>query len=182
MLDTGTIGRRYATALMMFVSQKGNAEQAYRDSTVLSDRLAALPGLRRVLSNPTLDAERKFEIARAFAGGEEVCDEFGRFLRLVIRQKRENDLLVILWMFQRMVREKLRLLDAWVITATAQDEATLGKISDELAGKVNATVDLHAEVDPSIIGGYILRWDTYRLDASVRGKLERLRTAMTEKQ
>jgi F-type H+-transporting ATPase subunit delta len=38
--------------------------------------------------------------------------------------------------------------------------------------KTNGTVEFNTEVDPSIIGGFILEYDTYRLDASVKHKLQ----------
>lgn len=173
-------GRRYAAALVMFASEKGVLERVYHEGILLGERLSATPKLRRVLANRMLEPDAKYKLAEAFAGGD-ISHEFAKFLKLVIAQKREESLLVILWTFQRLVREKLRLLDASVTTAVEIDDATRRKISNELAAKVDATVDLHTEVDPSIVGGYILRWDTYRLDASVRGKLEHLREALTEK-
>lgn len=173
------ISRRYARALLKFASERGQLERVYAESRVFGARLAASGQLRRVLTNVTLGDDRKYGIAEAFAGGE-ISEEFGRFLRLVIKQRREDCLLIMMWDFQAMVREKLRLLEAEVTTAVEVDDATRRKISDELASMVDATVDLKTKVDPSIVGGYVLRWDSFRLDASVRGKLERLRETLTD--
>ena len=40
--------------------------------------------------------------------------------------------------------------------------------------KTHGTVEFNTEVDPSIIGGFILEYDTYRMDASVKTKLSKV--------
>ena len=41
-------------------------------------------------------------------------------------------------------------------------------------GKTHGSVEFNTEVDPNIIGGFILEYDTYRMDASVKTKLHQV--------
>jgi F-type H+-transporting ATPase subunit delta len=44
--------------------------------------------------------------------------------------------------------------------------------------KTNGTVEFETEVDPDIIGGFILEYDTFRMDASVKSKLNTILTQL----
>ena len=46
--------------------------------------------------------------------------------------------------------------------------------------KTNGTVEFETEVNPDIIGGFILEYDTYRMDSSVRSKLNSILTQLSK--
>lgn len=173
------ISRRYARTLFMFASSRNALEKVYEESMLLSERLSGIPRLRNALANRMLAPERKLEAVEAFAGGS-ISGEFSRFLGLVIENKREQHLLTILWSFQDMARVEMKRPLARLVTAAEVDEDTLRFITDEISAKVNLSVTLETEVDPTLVGGYVLYWDTYRLDASVKGRLSRIREALNE--
>ena len=57
------------------------------------------------------------------------------------------------------------------ITAARVSPATEQKMRQMVESKTNGTVEFETEVNPDIIGGFILEYDTYRMDASVKTKL-----------
>ena len=97
------------------------------------------------------------------------------FLLLLVDKGRSGQLEEIARELERLVAAEEGLLRAELTTAIAlsDDEARelLRQVEQASGRKVEAT----REVDPDLIGGIVLRVGSHRLDASVRGRLERLR-------
>ena len=70
-----------------------------------------------------------------------------------------------------LYRRQKKLIRAKLSTATSVSSATEQKLRKLVESKTNGTVDFETEINPEIIGGFILEYDTYRLDMSVKSKL-----------
>ena len=142
----------------------------------LSDFVAAVrevPELRNVLRNPQLDPKAKTDVLVDILGG---ADELLRnFLLLANEKGRIGEIEAIGDEFERlMAREERRLTVELTTAKELSDEeaaAIVGQIEQASGRKVEAT----RRVDPDLIGGIVLRAGTLQVDASVRGRLERLR-------
>ena len=60
------------------------------------------------------------------------------------------------------------------MTATPVSSATERKMQEMVESMTHGTVEFNTEVDPDIIGGFILEYDTYRMDASVKTHLRKI--------
>lgn len=157
----------------------GAAKDAGRLAQVheaLSDFAAAIeqsPELRSVLRNPQLDPTAKAEILADIAGDEEPL--FKNFLLVVAEKSRAGQLEEIAREFERLMAREERRLSVELTTARelTDDEAKaiVAQIEKAAGRKVEAT----RTVDPDIVGGIVLTAGSHRADASVRGRLERLR-------
>ena len=132
-----------------------------------------VPELRAVLRNPQVDPRDKSRVLDELAGD---ADELVyNFLRLTAEKGRIGDVEEIAREFERLVARDERRLDVQLTTAyeLSDDEAKeiLAQIGEASGRKVEAT----RTVDPSLIGGLVLQAGSLRVDASVRGRLERLR-------
>jgi F-type H+-transporting ATPase subunit delta len=132
-----------------------------------------VPELRAVLRNPQVDPRTKSSLLDELLGG---ADELVRnFLRLAADKGRIADVEEIAREFDRLVAHLERRLDVELTTAfeLTDDEARqiVGQIESASGRKVDAT----RSVDTNLIGGLILQAGSLRVDASVRGRLERLR-------
>jgi F-type H+-transporting ATPase subunit delta len=129
--------------------------------------------LRSVLRNPQLESTAKASILGDLAGDDEPI--FGNFLQLVAEKGRAGELEEIAGEFERLMAREQRRLTVELTTARelSDDEAAaiLGQI-EQAAGR---TVEATRSVDPSLVGGIVIQAGSLRLDASVRGRLERLR-------
>ena len=142
----------------------------------LSDFAAAVrdvPELRSVLRNPQVDARAKADVLQELLGD---ADELIRnFLRLAADKGRIGEIEEIAREFERLVARAERRLSVELTTAyeLSDEEANelIRQIEDASGRKVEAT----RHVDPSLIGGLVLQAGSLRLDASVRGRLNRLR-------
>ena len=79
-----------------------------------------------------------------------------------------------------MATEKLRRVKAQVTTATALDAGQVQAVEQKIAAMTQKDVLMERRVDPSILGGLIVRINHIVLDGSLRGQLNRLRQELVE--
>ena len=147
----------------------------------LSDFAAAMaesPELRAVLRNPQLESTAKASILADLAGGDEPL--FTHFLQVAAQKGRAGELEEIAREFERLMAREERRLTVELTTARelsdAEAKSILKQIEDAAGRKVEAT----QKVDPELVGGIVLQAGSLRVDASVRGRLERLRQELVQ--
>jgi len=137
------------------------------------------PELRMVLRNPQLESSEKARILSDLAGDEEPL--FKNFLLLVAEKGRAGEIEEIAREFERLMAREERRLTVELTTARelTDDEAKdiVAQIEKAAGRKVEAT----RSVDPGLVGGIVLQAGSYRVDASVRGRLERLRQELVRR-
>jgi F-type H+-transporting ATPase subunit delta len=132
-----------------------------------------VPELRIVLRNPQIEPRRKADLLQELLGG---ADELLRnFLRLVAEKGRSGEIEEIAREFDRLVAAQERRIKVELTTAYELSDADAQEIVRQIEQSTGRTVEATRSVDPSLIGGLVLQADTLRVDASVRGRLERLR-------
>jgi F-type H+-transporting ATPase subunit delta len=169
----GAVHRTYARALFDAAQERGRLEQV---STELDDFVGAVrdvPELRNVLRNPELDPETKAGLVGEILGD---ADELLRnFVRLTAEKGRIGDIEEISREFDRLLAELERRLTVELTTAYELSDQEAGGIIKRIEEASGRKVDATRRVDRGIIGGLILQAGSLRVDASVRGRLERLR-------
>jgi F-type H+-transporting ATPase subunit delta len=165
--------RTYANALFEAAKEKGSLEIARDQLREFVDAVDQVPELRELLLNPQLDSADKVDALGAILAD---ADQLVRnFLLLVAEKGRANELDEILREFETLVAAEEGILDVKLTTAVelSDDDAKnlMGRIEQVSGRKLRAT----REVDPGLIGGFVLRAGSHRADASVRGRLEGLR-------
>lgn len=73
--------------------------------------------------------------------------------------------------FITLYRKQNNLIQAKLSTAAALTPDTEAKLRALVESKTNGTVEFTSEIEPDLIGGFVLEYDTYRLDASVKRQL-----------
>ena len=182
MADLGTIGRPYAKALFDVAHAEGKlgpwSEALNAAAAVLGDANA-----RRVLANPALDQGKRADFIRAVSVGLKGADVFesaqGKALLSLLA---ENDRLAVLpeiaAQFDALKAEAEHKVTATLVSATAVDAAVAERVKQALKKRLGREVELTLEVDPSLIGGAIVRAEDMVIDGSVRTRLEQLARAM----
>jgi F-type H+-transporting ATPase subunit delta len=140
----------------------------------LRDAFAAAPDLEAMLENPEVDTRLKGDVlARVAASADELVVNF---LRLAAEKGRAAELSEIVDELDALVAARDRVLDVELTTATALDDEAFGRILERIETASGRKVQASRTVDPDLIGGLVLQAGSLRLDASVRGRLDRLRT------
>ena len=131
------------------------------------------PELRTVLRNPQLEPSAKGRILADLAGDED--ELFRNFLQLVAEKGRGGEIEDIAAEFERLVAREERRLTVELVTARELTDAEAGEIIGQIEQAAGRKVEATRSVDPDLLGGFVLQAGSYRADASVRGRLERLR-------
>lgn len=167
---------RFAEAAFA-VAQEANQLDAWLEaldqaSSVYDNHAAAI-----FLTSPVVPAEKKRAVLAELLPG--VSPEIGRFLAILARRDRLDLVPEIAQVFRRLLNEHRGVAVAQVTTAIPIDERQKATIANRLGQRVGKAVTVETHVDPSILGGVIAQIGDNVIDGSVRGRLERLRRALT---
>ena len=145
-------------------------------SEELADFAAAVrdvPELRAALRNPQLDPGTKVAVLDELLGGS---DELIRnFLRLVAEKGRSGQIEEIAREFDRLMAREERRLNVELTTARELSDDEARDLLQQIEQASGRTIEAKRQVDPSLIGGFVLQAGSMRVDASVRGRIEGLR-------
>ena len=132
-----------------------------------------MPELEALLDNPETESRVKADVLEQILGSS---DELVRnFTRIVVEKGRAGEIRGIAAEFETLVAEQARVLDVEVTTATELSDADFTRIVADIEKRSGRAVQASRSVDPDLIGGIVLQAGSMRLDASVRGRLDRLR-------
>ena len=171
--------RVYARALYDAAKDE-NRIDAVREE--LGDFVAAVgevPELRELLRNPQVDPRAR---AAALDGVLGEADELVRnFLMLLTEKGRAGGIEEIAREFERIVAQEEGILDVELTTAVPLSEDEAGEVIAQIEKASGRPVVATRRVDPDLIGGIVLQAGSLRLDASVRGRLDRLRNDLAKR-
>jgi F-type H+-transporting ATPase subunit delta len=169
-MDIGVISVRYARALLKSATDAKIEDDVYKEMQTMAKTYSEVPQLRQTIDNPMLSKDTKQQLLLT-AVGEKPCELTKAFISLVLKEDRENVMQFIANSYVTLYRQQKNVIRGRLITAAAVSPATEQKMRQMVESKTNGTVEFETEVNPDIIGGFILEYDTYRMDASVKSKL-----------
>jgi len=141
--------------------------------TDLAAAIGAVPELEALLENPETDSRVKADVLDQIL---DKADELVRnFAKIVVEKGRAGEIRGIAEELERLVAEQARVLDVEVTTARELSDADFKRIVADIEKRSGRAVQASRSVDPDLIGGIVLQAGSMRLDASVRGRLDRLR-------
>jgi F-type H+-transporting ATPase subunit delta len=163
----------YARALFESAKEHDRLARVHEELADFVRAAQEVPELGALLANPQLDPKAKGEAIRALTDG---ADELVQnFLLLVAEKGRAAQLAEIARELDALVTQEEPRLEVALTTAVELDDAEARELVAQIERASGRTVEATRSVDPSLIGGVILQAGSLRVDASVRGRLERLR-------
>jgi F-type H+-transporting ATPase subunit delta len=132
-----------------------------------------VPELHELLRNPQLDARAKTAAVDAVTG--DVDSLLRNLLRLLVEKGRGGEVEEVAAEFERLAAAEEGQLSVELTTAFELDDDEARAIIDQIQGASGRTVEATRAVDPGLIGGIVIQAGSRRVDASLRGRLERLR-------
>jgi len=145
-------------------------DTVYQDMMTLAKSYMDVPVLRQTIDNPMLPKDKK-EALLTTAAGEKPCPLTRTFISLVLKEDRENVMQFMANSYVTLYRKQKNVIRGKLTTAARVSVETEQKMRRLVESNTNGTVEFETEVNPDIIGGFILEYDTYRMDASVKSKL-----------
>ena len=145
--------------------------------SALRDAVEQVDELRALLDNPEVELRVKGDVlARVAKGADELVVNFAR---LLAEKGRAGELPQIAGELDVLVAAEEQILDVELTTAHELSEKEFGRILGRIEQASGRKVQASRSVDPDLIGGIVLQAGSLRLDASVRGRLERLRQELS---
>jgi len=132
-----------------------------------------VPDLEEILRNPQLDKRAKTAAVDAVLGESDPLVR--NLLRLLIDKGRGGEVEEVAAEFERLAAIEEGQLSVELTTAFELDDDEARAIVEQIQRASGRTVEATRAVDPGLIGGIVVQAGTRRVDASVRGRLERLR-------
>lgn len=172
-MAVGVISVRYARALLKCAMELNLEDQVYQEIITLADQYNRVPELRSTIDNPMLDKDKKQALLQA-ACGKNLSELTKRFIQLVLHEGRDNVMQMMATSYITLYRKQKNIISGRLITATTVTPEVEQKMKQMVQSKSQGTVEFQTEVDPDIIGGFILEYDSYRMDASVQTKLDNI--------
>jgi F-type H+-transporting ATPase subunit delta len=169
-MDIGVISVRYARALLKSATDAKIEDAVYTEMLQLAKSYVDVPQLRFTIDNPMLSKDDKEKLLLT-AAGKKPSPLTKVFIQLVLKEDREGVMQFIANSYVTLYRQQKNVIRGRLITAAAVTPATEQKMRRMVESKTNGTVEFESEVNPDIIGGFILEYDTFRMDASVKTKL-----------
>jgi len=165
--------RMYARALFEAAQERNRLEPVQQDLAEFVRAVREIPELRALLRDPQLDPRAKISALREILAD---ADELVRNFVLVLTERgRATELDETQREFDRLVGEATGRLSLELATAIELSDDEAGQIVQQIERASGRDVDATRRVDPELLGGVVLQVGSLRLDASLRGRLERLR-------
>lgn len=168
------VARRYARALHEDAAAKNAVKDVDADIAMIQESLAGSPELRRFFADPMISSDKKGVVIDALFE-KRVHAATLNFMHLLTDKRRENIFTDILNAYSDLRNEQLGIIEARVRVAlplNAKDEQKIKESIEKMTGK---QVHLKTDMDPSILGGIIIRVGDMVYDGSVHHQLETLK-------
>lgn len=172
------VANRYAQALFDLARERDRIQAVEADLVSLDAARHESPDFRRLLASPAFGAEDK---ARAFAALAErgaFDDVTRRFLQLLARNRRASDLADVVRAFRRLSAKHRGVTSAEVVSAAPLADSQRDQIASALRQALGRDPEITTRVDPSILGGLRVRVGSRLFDASLKSRLDHLKTAL----
>lgn len=178
-MSVKTIANRYGRALADVVMAKGEQDKIKEELRAFVSMLMESSDLREVFSNPTISLQQQRAVLDAIISRAKPSQTTINFLQVLLSKYRMQYLDEIFLAFNRILDERLNVINAEVTTAaplSAEQQNLLGQQLRKLTGK---EVRLKFSTDASLIGGVVTTIGSKVYDGSIRNQLQMLRTQLT---
>lgn len=168
------VGATYGEALFEFAVEEGREEELMNEVILLRELLSENPDFGKLMNHPKVLKEDKLEVLEAVFKGR-VSEELVGFLHLIVSKDRYGEIDSILDYFIDEVKQVKGIGVAYVATALDLSEAKKKEVEQKLLSTTSFTrMEMHYQVDESLIGGMVIRIGDRVVDSSIRSKLSGL--------
>jgi len=174
------VAGRYASALLDTANEEGQLDAVERDIEAIGQMIDESEDMRRLVRSPVFSADDQASALDAVfkqAGAQKLTTNF---FKLLVRNRRLFAAPDIIKAFKALAADARGEVRAEVASAVALNDAQLNELRDTLKASVGKDVKLDTKVDPSLLGGLIVRIGSRMIDSSLKTKIETLKSRMKE--
>ncbi|WP_116124600.1 ATP synthase F1 subunit delta [Lewinella sp. IMCC34183] len=170
------VAARYAQSLIELAQERNQLEEIKADvDTLLA--MGANRDFALLLTSPVVAPSKKQAVLTQLLERANADQLTRLYVKLLIDKGREVDMLGILREFNEQYKRLKNISTVTLTSAAPLSAETLSAIKQELisGGKTESEIELHTQIDPELIGGFILEFDGQVYDASVAHKLKNMK-------
>lgn len=176
-MDKGLLPRRYAMALYKYAAEKDATTKVYGLMQNIAAAFDSNTGLQTVIANPFVDVESKTSLLMTAAG--EQNEIIADFIKLLARNNRLDLMRSVALAYAVLYRRENHIHLVSITSAAPLSEADRKRLTDMIEKHIgDAKAEYSFNVNPDLIGGFVVNIDNEMLDASVRNELKQLRQAL----
>lgn len=168
--------RRYAEAAFG-VALRDDTVAAWRSELDAAAEIVAVERIGRALANPSIPLQTRLATAEATFGGL-VGRQALNLIGLMLRRGRIEELPRLASEYRRLDDERQGITHATATSASSLTDDEVRALTQRLEHYTGGRIALDVEVDPSLLGGLVVRVGDRLIDGSVRSRLERLRVQL----
>ena len=176
MAGRDTAPRRYAEAAFQVAMRDGTVE-TWRSDLDTASAVIADPKVGHALANPAVAYQTRLAALQR-ALGKVVSTPAMNLIALLLRRGRIEQLPRVADQFRRLDNARQGITIATATSAVPLGPDEIQALTDRLEQMTGGPIELDLQVDPSLLGGLVVRVGDRLIDGSVRGRLERLRNQL----
>ena len=173
-----SLAGRYASALFDLARDEKQIDSVSRSLEILKAALAESPDLKALTTSPLINRSEAAKAVEAAAPALGLDPLTTKFLGVLARNGRLSQLEAIIRTFARLAAAHRGETSAEVTSAYPLNDDQLATLKAQLRARAGSDVAIDARVDPSILGGIVVRLGSRMIDASIKTKLNNLAQAM----
>lgn len=177
---TSGVTKRYASALFDLAVSEKKIPAVEKDLKRFDDLLQGSSDLQRLVTSPVFSADDQSRAIDAVLSKAKITGLVGNFVRVVARNRRLFAMKGMLTAFRKLLADHRGEVAAEVTVAKALSAAQTKELKTALKSVVGKDVAINANVDPSILGGMIVKVGSRQIDTSLRTRLSSLKLALKE--
>lgn len=174
------VAGRYASALFDLAQEQNAVDEVSAGLGRVEQLARESSDLQRLLRSPVYTAEEQTRAITAVLEKAGIGGLTGNFVRLIASKRRLFLLPAMTAAYRALVAQAKGIVSAEVRLAEAPSDRVLEDIKATLREIADAEIDLDVKIDPSLIGGLVVKVGSRMVDASLRTKLNSIRLAMKE--
>jgi F-type H+-transporting ATPase subunit delta len=175
-----TVAARYAGSLFELALQGKAVAQVEKDLGAVSSMIAGSADLSRAISSPVFSAGDQQKAVGALAAKAKLSGLVSNFLRLAAKNRRLSAVPQMITAFGNLAAAHRGEASAEVTSAHALSAAQTKELAATLKSVAGKDVSFNVAVDPSLLGGLIVKMGSRQIDTSLRTKLSSLKSSLKE--
>lgn len=172
------LAQRYASAFYELASDQRALDATAQDLRSIKAMLASSEDLRRLVRSPLIGRDEQARALDAVLAQAGIAQLTRNFVGVVARNRRLFALSAMIDLFLRILAERRGEITADVTAAQPLNPEQTTALEDALRRIVGGKVAVNLAVDPSLLGGLVVKIGSRLFDSSVRTKLQRLQFAL----
>ena len=174
------IAERYAGSLFELAAQSGAISTVESDLNTLERLLAESADLSRLVRSPVFSADEQLKAISAVADSAGITGLAGNFLRVVAQNRRLFAIPAMITAFRRFAAAHRGEVAADVTSAHSLTPAQEAELRSALRDVTGKDVAISVAIDPSLLGGLVVKIGSRQIDTSLKTKLNSLKLALKE--